>query len=202
MRRFCVRHSSHRSLLLLPCSFLLMPGSIVALISCMSEIFMNFYSNMKKQQREIFIPGPYYSRSTLLIPEDYYERYIRNKRIGRIGITYFVRNLLNDPRRDYKLSFLKSRKWKKQYQKDGQHLVRVNFYPHEDEWARLSLLSNATGFSRCYIFVYLMLRYLGETHLGDGGTVPKHRKNKWNPLTICILKLDSRMRKLARILQT
>ncbi len=157
---------------------------------------------MKDQQRETYIPGPYYGRSTLLIPEFYYNSYIRNKRIGRIGITYFVRNLLNDPRRDYKLRFLKSGKWKKQYQEKGQRLIRVNFYPHEDDWARLSLLSNATGFSRCYIFVYLMLLYLGVTRLDDGGTPPSFVQEKWNPITLCIIKLDSRFRKLTRTLQT
>ncbi len=157
---------------------------------------------MKEQQRETHIPGPYYGRSTLLIPEEYYDRYIRNKRIGRIGITYFVRNLLNDPHRDYKLSFLKSRKWKKKYQEKGQRLARVNFYPHEDDWARLSLLSNATGFSRCYIFVYLMLLYLGVAHLGNGGTPPTFRQEKWNPITLCSIILDSRLRKLTRKLQT
>ncbi len=157
---------------------------------------------MKKQQRETHIPGPYYGRSTLLIPEYYFNLYIKNKRIGRIGITYFVRNLLNDPRRDYKLSFLKSKKWKKRYQEEGQSLVRVNFYPHEDDWARLSLLSNATGFSRCYIFVYLMLLYLGVMHLDDGGTPPRLRQEKWNPITLCSIMLDSRFRKLTRILQT
>ncbi len=157
---------------------------------------------MKQQQRETNIPGPYYGRSTLLIPEEYYERYIRNKRIGRIGVTYFVRNLLNDPQRDYKLSFLKTRKWKKQYQDPGQALVRVNFYPHEDDWARLSLLSNATGFSRCYIFIYLMLLHLGVTCLNDGGTPPTLRQEKWNPITLCSIKLDSRLRKLTRVIQT
>ncbi len=155
-----------------------------------------------KQQRETHIPGPYYGRSTLLIPEEYYNLYIKNKRIGRIGITYFVRNLLNDPRRDYKLSFLKSGKWKKYYQDKGQGLVRVNFYPHEDDWARLSILSNATGFSRCYIFVYLMLLYLEVTSLNDGGTPPRVRERKWNPITLCSIILDSRLRKLKRKLQT
>ncbi len=157
---------------------------------------------MKKQHRETHIPGPYYGRSTLLIPVEYCDRYIRNKRIGRIGITYFVRQLLNDPERDYKLSFLKSRKWKKQYQAEGQGLARVNFYPHEDDWARLSLLSNATGFSRCYIFVYLMLLHFGIIRLDDGGTHPTLRQAKWNPITLCSIKLDSRFRKLTRILQT
>ncbi len=157
---------------------------------------------MKEQIRENHIPGPYYGRSTLLIPEEYFYRYIRNKKIGRIGITYFVRNLLNDPRRDYKLSFLNSLRWKKQYQMKGQSLVRVNFYPHEDDWARLSLLSNATGFSRCYIFVYLMLLYLGVTCLDDGGTPPTLREEKWNPITLCSIMLDSRLRKLTRKLQT
>ncbi len=157
---------------------------------------------MKEQQYETCIPWPYYGRSTLLIPEDYFNRFIRNKRIGRIGIVYFVRQLLNDPQRDYKLSFLNSRKWKKKYQEKGQRLVRVNFYPHEDDWARLSVLSNATGFSRCYIFVYLMLLYLGVTRLDDGGTPPTLREGKWNPVTLCSIILDSRMRKLTRKLQT
>jgi hypothetical protein len=62
-----------------------------------------------------------------------------------------------DQQLEKKLAMLKPNKWKKHYQSEGQDLQRINFYPDEADWAHLSALSNATGFSRCYIFVFLML---------------------------------------------
>ncbi len=145
------------------------------------------------------------SRSTLLVPGSFYERffigYIRFIKVRNLPLSFYFQRLLDDPLLDYKLSFLKARKWKKEYQAAGQDLRRINFYPEERDWARLSAISNATGFSRCYIFVFLMLVDMGVISLENGGTNPYFRKRAWNPLTFCSVLIDSRDRKLTRILQ-
>ena len=110
---------------------------------------------------------------------------------------------MNDPELDYKLGLLKrTGKWKKQYQKGEQNLVRVNFYPDDRDWGMLSAISNASGFSRCYIFVYLMLIAMGILSLDDGGTPSNWKKDRWNPVVICTISVDAITRKLTRILQT
>lgn len=110
---------------------------------------------------------------------------------------------MNDPGLDYKLGFLeRTGKWKKKYQEGEQNLVRVNFYPDDRDWGRLSAISNATGFSRCYIFVYLMLIAMGVISLDDGGTPLVWVKDHWNPVVICTISVNAITRKLTRILQT
>lgn len=111
--------------------------------------------------------------------------------------------LMDDPLLDYKLRFLeKTGKWKKQYQEEGQGLVRVNFYPDDRDWGRLAAISHATGFSRCYIFVFLMLVAMGVIPLENGGTQPVYEKGHWNPVVICFISVDAATRKLTRVLQT
>ncbi len=157
---------------------------------------------MKEQIREI---GESFSssRSTLLIPGSYHERFFsRYRKVRNLPLSFYLQRLLDDPLLHHKLSFLKAPKWKKVYQAEGQDLRRVNFYPDERDWARLSTISNATGFSRCYIFVFLMLVDMGVISLENGGTNPDSGKRVWNPLTFCSIILDSRDRKLTRKLQT
>ena len=119
---------------------------------------------------------PYYrSRSTLLIPESHFKRFFWRSpyiKVGHQALASYLSRLMDDPLLEYKLSFLESGKWKKQYQMEGQELRRVNFYPDDRDWGRLSAISNATGFSRCYIFVYLMLIAMGVISLENGGTHP------------------------------
>ncbi len=143
------------------------------------------------------------SRSTLLIPGSYHERFFNSfRKVRNLPLSFYLQRLLDDSLLEYKLSFLKARKWKKEYQAEGQDLRRVNFYPDERDWARLSSISNATGFSRCYIFVFLMLVDMGVISLENGGTNPYFGNRAWNPLTFYSILLDSRERKLTRILQT
>jgi hypothetical protein len=157
--------------------------------------------------KELNIREPYYStRSTLLIPESYYKRYFWRSpyiKIGHWPLTTYFTSLMNDPLLEYKLSFLEKRgKWKKQYQESGQNLVRVNFYPSDRDWGRLSAISNATGYSRCYIFVFLLLIAMGEISLHYGGTQPSWPEGHWNSVVICCISVDAATRKLTTILQT
>ncbi|PKL34063.1 MAG: hypothetical protein CVV45_05005 [Spirochaetae bacterium HGW-Spirochaetae-10] len=150
---------------------------------------------------------PYYrSRSTLLIPETLFKRFFWRSpyiKIGHWALASYLSGLMNDPQLEYKLSFLETTgKWKKQYQDEGQGLVRVNFYPDDRDWGRLAAISNATGYSRCYIFVYLMLIALGVVSLEDGGASPAWVRGDWNPVVICSISVDAVTRELTRILQT
>lgn len=150
---------------------------------------------------------PYYrSRSTLLIPESYFKRYFWRSpyiKIGHLTLGAFLSTLMDDPQLEYKLSYLeRTGKWKKQYQEEGQNLCRVNFYPDDRDWGRLSAISNATGYSRCYLFVYLILIAMGVISLEDRGTTPNWVKGHWNSEIICSICVDAVTRKLTRILQT
>jgi hypothetical protein len=150
---------------------------------------------------------PYYrSRSTLLIPEVYFKRFFWRSpyiKISHWALGAYLASLMDDPGLDFKLGFLeRTGKWKKQYQDEGQNLVRVNFYPDDRDWGRLSAIANATGFSRCYIFVFLMLIAMGVITLEDGGTDPVWVEAHWNPVVICTICVDAAARKLTRVLQT
>ncbi len=145
------------------------------------------------------------SRSTLLIPHCYVRQFFGKgpyKKVGDLPLASYLARLLEDPLLNYKLSFLKPQKWKKEYQEEGQELQRVNFYPDERDWARLSAISNATGFSRCYIFVFLMLVDMGVITLWNGGTHPPKTQATWNPVVICSISVDAIVRKLTRVMQT
>jgi hypothetical protein len=150
---------------------------------------------------------PYYrTRSTLLIPESYFKEFFWRSpyiKVDQWALAGFLGMLMDDPLLDYKLSYLENTgKWKKQYQEEGQELCRVNFYPDDRDWGRLSVISSATGFSRCFIFVYLMLIVMGVISLESGGTQPSRVKGHWNPVAICSISVDAAFRKLTRILQT
>lgn len=150
---------------------------------------------------------PYYrTRSTLLIPEKYYKRFFWRSpyvKVGHLTLGAYLSMLMNDPLLDYKLRFLeKTGKWKKQYQREGQGLVRVNFYPDDRDWGRLAAISNSTGFSRCFIFVYLMLVAMGVICLENRGTHLSCEKRHWNSVVICFISVDAVTRKLTRVLQT
>jgi hypothetical protein len=160
---------------------------------------------MKEQNR--IEREPYYRlRSTLLIPESYFKKYFWRSpyiKIGHLPLTDFLSMLMNDPLLEFKLSFLeRTGKWRKQYQNEGQNLCRVNFYPYERDWGRLSAISNATGYSRCYIFVYLMLLALGVMSIEYGGTAPTKTREHRNPFVICTIYVDAVARILTRTLQT
>jgi len=160
---------------------------------------------MNEQTR--IVHEPYYrTRSTLLIPESYFRQYFWRSpyiKIGHWALASYLASLMDDPQLEYKLSFLeRSGKWKMQYQEQGQSLVRVNFYPDDRDWGRLSVISNATGFSRCYIFVYLMLIAMGVILLDDGGTQPSWVEGHWNRVVFCSISVDAATRKLTRVLQT
>ncbi len=145
------------------------------------------------------------SRSTLLIPQTYLSQFFNpgpHKKVGDLPLAWYLSKLLNDPLLEFKLSFLKPRRWKKEYQDGGQNLVRVNFYPDERDWGRLSAISNAMGFSRCYIFVYLMLIDMGVIALNNGGTPPAKGSNTWNPVISGTISVDVITRRLTRTLQT
>ncbi|KAB2934597.1 MAG: DUF1564 family protein [Leptonema illini] len=150
---------------------------------------------------------PYYrTRSTLLIPDCYFKQYFWRSpyiKIGHWALSSYLSGLMDDPLLEYKLSFLESSgKWKKQYQEEGQELQRVNFYPDDRDWGRLSAISNATGYSRCYIFVYLMLVAMGVIILETGGTEPSYVRGHWNAEVFCTICVDAVARKLTRTLQT
>mgnify|MGYP005856904545 FL=1 len=110
---------------------------------------------------------------------------------------------MEDPQLEYKISFLeRTGKWKKQYQEKGQNMVRVNFYPDDRDWGKLAAISNATGYSRCYIFVFLLLIAMGVICLANGGTHTSFVKGHWNAVVICYICVDAVTRKLTRILKT
>jgi hypothetical protein len=110
---------------------------------------------------------------------------------------------MNDPRLGYKLSRLDFvPAWKTRYQKAGQELHRVNFYPDDQDWGRLSAISNATGYSRCFIFVFLMLVYFGVIDLGNRGTVLSFVEGDGNPVVICSIRVDLTTQTLMRMLKT
>ncbi len=150
---------------------------------------------------------PYYrTRSTLLIPKEYFKRFFWRSpyiKVSHWALASYLASLMDDPQLEYKISLLeKTGKWKRQYQDEGQELCRVNFYPDDRDWGRLSAIANATGFSRCYIFVYLMLIAMGVISLEDGGTHRPWARDHWNPEVFCSILVDAATRKLTRILQT
>jgi hypothetical protein len=108
------------------------------------------------------IPAPEYpSQSTFLVGDQFIEMYMKPRFLKGKRLSWYLNKLLCDPQLEYKLNLLKPSNWRKIYQEEGQDLVPLYFYPDEYDWARLSIISNATGYSRCYIFVYLMLLDLG-----------------------------------------
>jgi hypothetical protein len=142
------------------------------------------------------------SQSTFLVGNYIHKMYMMPGLLKGKRLAYYLQKLLEDPDLEYKLSRLKPKKWKKHYQDDEQDLVPMYFYPDECDWARLSIISNATGFSRCYIFVYLMLLDFGVLKL------PKNTTKVTKPQEIglswikCLIFMDGREQLLTRTIQT
>lgn len=154
-----------------------------------------------KQSRSVTDPG-LETQSTFLVGESCYANYLLPRVIKGMGVSAYLHRLIIDPELNTKLGYLKPKKWKKTYQEEGQNLKRLNFFPMEADWARLSIISNATGFSRCYIFVFLMLVDLGVLKLPKKGTPLFFAQESCSMRLVCSILLDERRDLLTRVLQT
>jgi len=139
-----------------------------------SNFFTLIYMNIVKTIRETENP----TQSTFLVGDYIHKTYMVPRLLNGKRLSNYLHKLLTDPNLELKLNRLKPKKWKKHYQDGGQDLNALYFYPDECDWARLSIISNGTGFSRCYIFVYLMLLDLGVLKLSENRTL------RYNPLKI------------------
>jgi len=143
------------------------------------------------------------SQSTLLVSQDYFYRFLASRSIKGKKLTKYLHRLLQDPDLDVKLKNLKSKKWKKTYQAENQDLRKVFFYPDEADWAHLSLISYSTGYSRCYIFVYLMLLEVGILKIpGNNRTVIKNPRIFAGTKLLSTIILNRTQQILTRIMQT
>ncbi len=146
-----------------------------------------------------FIPGrTNHSQSALLISSSILKThpFLKGKILSR-----YLHRLLTDPLLEKKLSYLISGKLKKQYQPDGLSLKPVFFYPSEEDWAHLSILSNGTGYSRCFIFVFLLLLDLGLLNLPEDRTKAKYCRTTQKLVSKCEIKLSRHLRKYQRKLE-
>lgn len=116
--------------------------------------------------------------------------------------------LLKDPDLWKKIALLKSEKYTKTYQKKGQDLFMFKFYPFPEDWCELSALSNGSGFSRCYIFVFLLKFYLGIyklekfiNHESFEVTILKNSGQDYIEPIFCRVKVDRNKHNLRRILK-
>ncbi len=142
------------------------------------------------------------SQSTLLVGIHFLNGFLLPRSIKGKRMAVYLHRLLADPELEVKLKWLKSDKWKKQYQAPGQGLVPVYFYPDECDWAKLGMISYATGFSRCFIFIYLMMLDFGLLKLPNDRTIGYKPSKKLNSQTMCLIILDASARKLKRSLRT
>ncbi len=142
------------------------------------------------------------SQSTLLFGSHLNETILKPRGMKGKILALYLHRLMSDPNLEYKLSFLKPKKWKKGYQEAGQDLVPVYFFPDDCDWARLSIISYASGFSRCYIFVYLMLLDLGILKLPENITIENYPKSINITKLICCIMMDERKKILRRTLKT
>jgi len=142
------------------------------------------------------------SQSTFLVANHIHEIYMVPRRLKGKWLTHYLHRLLSDPELEYKLSLLKPKKWKKHYQEEGQDLQALFFYPDECDWARLSIISNGTGFSRCYIFVYLMLLDLGVLKLPENRTEGTNPQKIGLPVILCSVLMDKSEQILTRTIKT
>lgn len=101
------------------------------------------------------------TQSTFLIGNCTIKDYIVPKRLTGKRLTSYLSHLLNDRELQSKLRRLKKPGIKKRYQKTNQNLKPIYFYPKDNDWIFLSYLSHSTGYSRCFLFVYLMLIDMG-----------------------------------------
>jgi hypothetical protein len=149
------------------------------------------------------IPAPAKStQSTLLVGNHFYKMHMMPNLLKGKRLSEYLHNLLKDPDLEYKLNLLKPKKWKKHYQDDGQDLEVLYFYPDESDWARLSIISNVTGFSRCYIFVYLMLLDFGILKLPENRTKDNFSLEVGLTRLHCSILIDERDKILIRTIQT
>lgn len=107
-----------------------------------------------------FLPVKSMRRSTLLISRYLIEELENRCTLTDAKLTELLHEFMKDPLLWRKMKLLKSTKYTKTYQPGGLSLVPVKFYPHPEDWCQLSILSNGSGFSRCFIFVFLLLFYL------------------------------------------
>ena len=140
--------------------------------------------------------------STFLVGDYYFQTIIEPQNLTGPGLTDYLHRLLKDPLLERKLAVLKSWKWKKVYQEPGQDLKRLNFTPIESDWARISMICNATGFSRCYIFVFLMLIDQGVIKLDQEGIPPRFVRELLPTQLFGRIFLDETAKMLTRVMQT
>ncbi len=147
---------------------------ILLLFRIMKRIFLNqiepFLRCRCMQYETQSIQPDKASQSTFLVSKELYLNYIVPCSIRGRKLSQYLHRLLYDPELHTKLKALESRKWKKHYQDPGQELCPLFFYPDESDWASLSIISNATGYSRCYIFVFLMLIDIGVLKIANDRT--------------------------------
>jgi len=155
---------------------------------------MNTVKTIKEPERS--------TQSTFLVGGYIHNKYMLPRLLKGKALSYYLHKLLSDPDLEYKLSRLKPRKWKKHYQDEGQDLNALYFYPNECDWARLSIISNGTGFSRCYIFVYLMLLDLGVMKLAINRTQYMNPQDIGLPRVYCNVLMDKKIQMLTRIIRT
>jgi hypothetical protein len=157
-----------------------------------------------KHSRGIIKPGSA-THSTFLVANEFYHNFIKPNFSKRRSMKIYLHKLLADPAIESKLRFLQSNKWKKVYQEKGQALHRVDFVPDDSDWAQLSIFSNATGFSRCFIFVYLLLLDMGYLKLPvkeEYGTPYKIIKKLTNYRLYCEVSIDITKKLLWRTMKT
>jgi hypothetical protein len=155
---------------------------------------MNTVKNIKKPENP--------TQSTFLVGNYFFKTYVEPRSLKGKFLSYYLHKLLKDPQLEHKLRLLKPMKWKKHYQDEGQDLQALYFYPDEADWARLSIISNGTGFSRCYIFVYLMLLDLGVLKYIIDGTQVKNSQNFEIPKILSRVLMDKNIQLLTRTMQT
>lgn len=139
-------------------------------------------------------------QSTLLISSSLLEALSDELFRLKISLRDFLHLLLSDRDLWRKMELLKSGKFTKTYQSTGLGLVPVKFYPLPEDWCELSALSNGSGFSRCYIFVYLLKYYLKILSLDEVTTQKVNKDNKAQAV-FCRVKMDRNQRILRRTIK-
>lgn len=112
-----------------------------------------------------------------------------------------LKSLLKDPMLMEKMKRLRSLKHTIQYQADGQNLKAVYFYPDPDDWCHLSVLSIGSGFSRCYIFIYLLCLDMGIEKLADDVPMSEIMPSNKENLLKSFIELDQQNLTYTRIAQ-
>ncbi len=119
----------------------------------MTEICKDY---RQKENRNPKTPLPEKGVSTLLIPNGLFDKY--NKRLIRHnGKREYFSYLLKRYRVLLEFYILTPAGLKTIYQPENQNLKKINFRPLSEDWAELSIFSNAAGRSRCLIFTILLL---------------------------------------------